>query len=217
MVEALGVEQVRIGREALTGDLVHPLGAIGLVVFVHGSSSNRLSPRNRWVAHALNRRGLATLLFDLLTAQEAAAGGPVFDIEWLTTRLLSALDWLRQHDTLAALRVGLFGASTGAAAALQAAAERSAQVAALVARGGRPDLVREQLPRVEAPTLLIVGGNDSQVLALNRAALALLHCKRRLEVVPGAGHLFDEPGALEAVADLAGDWFGTHLARRSPP
>ncbi len=210
----LGLQQVAVGRAGLAGELSASAGAIGLVVFVHGSGSSRLSPRNRFVAAALRRHRLAVLLFDLLTPAEADDRDKVFDIDLLASRLEDALDWLRRRAETAALRIGLFGASTGAAAALQAAAEQPGRVAAVVSRGGRPDLARRYLPQVEAPTLLIVGGLDREVLELNRAALQQLHCNKRLEIVPGASHLFEQAGALEAVADLAGTWFQNQLGRR---
>lgn len=198
------------------GDLSVPRGARGLVLFAHGSGSSRFSPRNRFVARRLQERGLATLLLDLLTAQEehedAGTGRYRFDVTLLADRLLRAVAWTANHDDLRGLRVGLFGASTGAAAALRAAAADPEGVAAVVSRGGRPDLAREVLPLVRAPTLLIVGGADEPVLQLNREAFRLLTCEKRLEVVPGAGHLFEEPGALERVADLAADWFARYLA-----
>lgn len=198
------------------GDLSVPRGAKGLVLFAHGSGSSRFSPRNRFVARRLQERGLATLLLDLLTAQEeqedAGTGRYRFDVTLLADRLLRAVAWTANHDDLRGLRVGLFGASTGAAAALRAAAADPDGVAAVVSRGGRPDLAREVLPLVRAPTLLIVGGADEPVLQLNREAFRLLTCEKRLEVVPGAGHLFEEPGALDRVADLSADWFARYLA-----
>ncbi len=201
----------------LPGDLALPPAAGGLVVFAHGSGSSRFSRRNRYVAGTLNERGLATLLFDLLTAPEHAVDQVTrehrFDIELLTRRLVGTVDWLARHGDLAALPLGLFGASTGAAAALGAAARRPDRVAAVVSRGGRPDLAQPWLGQVAAPTLLIVGGLDAQVIALNRQAAARLTAPHRLEIVPGATHLFEEPGTLEAVARLAGAWFIRHLGR----
>ena len=193
-----------------------PSGAEGLVVFVHGSGSSRLSPRNQAVAAQLQAAGLATLLFDLLTPAEAERdrrdASLRFRIDLFCDRLIACLDWLAAQPRLRGLfPVGLFGASSGAAAALQAAAARPQAVRAVVSRGGRPDLAGEALAAVLAPTLLIVGGEDEAVLRLNRAAAARLPCPHRLEVVPGASHLFEEPGALEAVAALAGDWFLDHL------
>jgi putative phosphoribosyl transferase len=203
----------RIGARLLEGELATPPDAMGLVLFAHGSGSSRLSPRNTFVAEALQSRGFATLLFDLLTEAEAADRRRVFDIPLLAARLGEALDWARAEAPGVAL--GLFGASTGAAAALAAAAG-APDVAAVVSRGGRPDLTGDALERVRAPVLLIVGGNDHAVLDLNRTALARLPGPKRLEIVPGATHLFEEPGALEAVIDRAGDWFEAHL-RRTPP
>jgi len=206
-------ESVRIGPPALAGDLVAPPGLRGMVVFAHGSGSSRASPRNRQVAGVLNAQGLGTLLLDLLTPDEAADRRLVFDIALLTRRLGLAIDWCGDRPALHGVPLGLFGASTGAAAALRAAAARPQEVASVVSRGGRPDLAAEALGAVRAPTLLIVGGDDAEVLALNRAALRALPCEKRLEVVPGATHLFEEPGALDTVAWLAADWFVDHLAR----
>jgi putative phosphoribosyl transferase len=204
-------EAVRIGPRGLEGELVLPVHPSGIVVFAHGSGSSRLSPRNSFVADVLHSHHLATLLFDLLSDAEAADRGNVFDIELLGARVEAALDWLAQRDDVAQLRVGLFGASTGAAAALRAAAEHPGRVDAIVSRGGRPDLAGASLARVQAPTLLIVGGRDAEVLELNRAALRAMGCSKRLEIVPGATHLFEEPGTLDAAAHLAGEWFETHL------
>jgi putative phosphoribosyl transferase len=201
----------------LAGDLVVPPSARGMVVFAHGSGSGRFSPRNRAVAGVLVRAGLATLLMDLLTHEEEAVDLRTrhlrFDIGLLARRVIASIDWLASDPTAKDLPVGCFGASTGAAAALIAAAERPERVGAVVSRGGRPDLAGEALGRVHAPTLLIVGGNDPDVLRLNEQALAALPGKARLEVVPGATHLFEEPGALERVAALAREWFLEHLAR----
>lgn len=191
----------------LAGRLAVPDGATGIVLFAHGSGSSRHSPRNRAVATALNRAGLGTLLFDLLTEAEATDRAHVFDTPLLAGRLASATDWLTGHPEGGGLPLGYFGASTGAAAALWAAADPGSGVAAVVSRGGRPDLAGEHLARVRAPTLLVVGGRDALVLDLNRRAQALLRCENRLTVVPGATHLFEEPGALEEVAELATDWF----------
>ena len=176
-------------------------------MFAHGSGSSRHSARNRWVADALQQRGLATLLFDLLTVHEAEDRRRVFDIPLLGRRVVEALRWVEQRPDLSGLRLGLFGASTGAAAALLAAADMPQHVAAVVSRGGRPDLIMDRLPQVQAPTLLIVGGLDPEVLELNRLAFRRLSVSKRLEVVPGATHLFAEPGALDSVAALAGSWF----------
>jgi putative phosphoribosyl transferase len=195
----------------LAGDLRLPEAAAGLVIFAHGSGSSRLSSRNRQVAAALNEAGFATLLFDLLTAEEELDRANVFDIGLLAERLLAATGWARDEAEIGVLPVGYFGASTGAAAALRAAARLGAGVRAVVSRGGRPDLAAESLAEVLAPTLLIVGGADRQVLELNEAAAKLLRCEREVAVVPGATHLFEEPGALERVAELAGGWFARHL------
>jgi dienelactone hydrolase len=182
------------------------------VAFAHGSGSSRHSPRNRVVAEGLNRAGLGTLLFDLLTEDEEHDRANVFDIQLLAGRLVGAAAWLREEPDVEGLAVGYFGASTGAAAALWAAADPSARPAAVVSRGGRPDLAGPRLPEVTAPTLLIVGGADLQVRDLNREAQNRMHCENRLAIVPGATHLFEEPGALEAVTDLACDWFIDHMA-----
>lgn len=198
---------------ALEGDLIIPPSPKGLVAFVHGSGSSRLSPRNRFVASALNQRGLATLLFDLLTPVEDRDPDARFDILLLARRLDAALNWIESEPATGSLRVGLFGSSTGAAAALIAAAMRPDDVAAVVSRGGRPDLAGTQvLSQVRTPTLLIVGGDDVQVLALNRQAEALMSPHAETVVVPGATHLFEEPGALEQVATLAADWLARKLA-----
>lgn len=200
---------------ALQGLVCVPDGAHGIVVFAHGSGSSRLSPRNQEVASILQHAGLATLLFDLLTADEhahdAVSAEYRFNIPLLGRRLSGALDWLMTRPALAPLSVGLFGASTGAAAALCAAAERPAQVRAVVSRGGRPDLAREALPLVTAPTLLIVGELDTEVIRLNRLAAAHLACEHELVIVPGATHLFEEPGKLDEAARLAAEWFSRWL------
>lgn len=203
---------VRLGPLDLPGELGVPAGALALVLFVHGSGSSRLSPRNQQVAEALQAHRIATLLFDLLSDAEAADRRKVFDIDLLSERVDQAVDWVGQHPQLSLLRIGLFGASTGAAAALVEAALRPGQVAAVVSRGGRPDLAGDCLSRVQAPTLLIVGSEDREVLELNRSALRSLRCTKRLEAVPGATHLFEEPGTLESVAELAAAWFESHLA-----
>jgi putative phosphoribosyl transferase len=208
------VEQVQVGASALPGELDVPRDAGGLVMFVHGSGSSRLSVRNRQVAETLQRHRLATLLFDLLSEEEGADRRNVFDIGLLGQRVEEALDWSERRADLAEWPVGLFGASTGAAAALTAAAARPGRVGAVVSRGGRPDLAAASLARVVAPTLLIVGGADTEVLALNRRALRQLACNKRLEVVPDATHLFEEPGALDSVAELAASWFERHLVAR---
>ncbi|MEU3424786.1 alpha/beta family hydrolase [Streptomyces gardneri] len=198
----------------LAGRLAVPDGATGIVLFAHGSGSSRHSPRNRAVADVLNRAGLGTLLFDLLTEAEATDRARVFDTPLLAGRLASATDWLAGRPEGGELPLGYFGASTGAAAALWAAADPASGVAAVVSRGGRPDLAGEHLAGVRAPTLLVVGGRDALVLDLNRRAQALLRCENRLTVVPGATHLFEEPGALEEVAELATDWFAEWFERQ---
>ncbi len=201
------VREVVVGPHRLGGFLGVPEGARGLVIFAHGSGSSRFSPRNGFVARELRRAGLATLLFDLLTPEEAADRRKVFDIPLLAGRLLEAAVWARARPEAAQLPLGLFGASTGAAAALVAAAESPSTVAAVVSRGGRPDLAGAALARVEAPTLLIVGGADHVVIELNELARRQMHCPVELRIVPGAGHLFEEPGTLERVVELARDWF----------
>ncbi|MBB1260209.1 phosphoribosyltransferase family protein [Streptomyces alkaliterrae] len=205
---------VRAGAVTLRGRLAVPEGAIGVVAFAHGSGSSRRSRRNRFVALGLNRAGLGTLLFDLLTEEEETDRANVFDTALLGRRLTDATGWLREQPETRGLAVGYFGASTGAAAALWAAAEPDARIGAVVSRGGRPDLAGPRLPAVTAPTLLIVGGHDHAVLDLNREAQARLRCENRLVVVPGATHLFEQPGALEQVTDLARDWFTDRLGRR---
>jgi alpha-beta hydrolase superfamily lysophospholipase len=195
-------------REGLLGLPTAPV--CGVVLFAHGSGSSRLSPRNTFVAESLQQAGIATLLFDLLTDQEAANRANVFDIPLLADRLGRAAKWASTAAETRGLPVGFFGASTGAAAALVAAAGRP-DILAIVSRGGRPDLAGDAVERVTAPTLLIIGGRDPEVLALNRSAYRRLQCERRLEVVPGATHLFEEPGTLEAVVALAQDWFLRHL------
>ncbi|GAA2747698.1 phosphoribosyltransferase family protein [Kitasatospora cinereorecta] len=205
-----------VGGVRLTGELAVPDSPAGLVLFAHGSGSGRRSPRNRFVAAELNREGLATLLFDLLTEAEEPDRSKVFDTGLLGGRLAEATAALRREPEAAGLPVGYFGASTGAAAALWAATEPGTGVAAVVSRGGRPDLAGERLARVRAPTLLIVGGADGPVLDLNRQARSELRCESGLQVIPGASHLFEEPGALEAVASLAASWFTRHLAEAAP-
>lgn len=217
-VERTEVMPVRIqaGAVELDGDLCIPDEASGLVLFAHGSGSSRHSPRNRFVAGQLQEAGIATLLMDLLTSEEeeedAYSGEFRFDIDLLARRLVDATFWVAEQEATATLRVGYFGASTGAAAALIAAASLPDHVAAVVSRGGRPDLAARALARVKAPTLLIVGGDDPLVLELNRQAYAQLRCEKRLEVVEGASHLFEEPGTLEMVAELARDFFLEKLA-----
>ncbi|MDD4865907.1 MAG: phosphoribosyltransferase [Mycobacterium sp.] len=212
-------EDVRVdaGQVSVVGHLTIPERPVGVVVFAHGSGSSRHSPRNRYVAEVLNAARLATLLFDLLTPEEERNRGNVFDIALLARRLLDVTAWLGEQPDLAALPVGYFGASTGAGAALVAAAGPEARVAAIVSRGGRPDLAGDSLTKVAAPTLLIVGGRDDVVLQLNRQAQAMMAGECRLDVVPGATHLFEEPGTLERVAALARDWFIDHLNEQAAP
>jgi putative phosphoribosyl transferase len=204
---------INVAGVRLAGTLAVPDQAAGLVVFAHGSGSSRHSPRNQFVAAALNRIGFGTLLADLLTSEEELDRGCVFNIPLLADRLTGITGWLRGEPATGGLAVGYFGASTGAAAALRAAADPRQQIAAIVSRGGRPDLAADRLAAVRAPTLLIVGGADHLVLDLNRQAIEQLTCESDLAVVPGATHLFAEPGALEQVADLADGWFSTHFAR----
>jgi putative phosphoribosyl transferase len=207
--------RIPAGTVTLAGSLTLPEQAQAIVLFAHGSGSSRLSPRNRYVARLLNEAKLATLLVDLLTLHEEVIDARTaqlrFDIDLLAERLVDATDWLTEFPDTKGLRIGYFGASTGAAAALAAAAIRPDVVNAVVSRGGRPDLAGAALTRVQAPTLLIVGENDGQVIELNRAALAELRCEKQLVIVPGATHLFEEPGALDVVAQLARDWFERHL------
>ncbi len=206
---------VSAGSVTLEGDLDIPDGAEGIVLFAHGSGSSRHSPRNQFVAQALREGGLATLLIDLLTSEEEVIDLRTrhlrFDIGLLASRVVVATNWLLQQLDTQNLNIGYFGASTGAAAALTAAAERPNAVHAIVSRGGRPDMAGPILPQVKAPTLLIVGGNDVPVIDLNQEALAQLHTEKKLEIIPGAGHLFEEPGALERVAQLARQWFQRYL------
>ncbi|HUX68659.1 MAG TPA: alpha/beta fold hydrolase [Terriglobales bacterium] len=215
----LEVESVVIPPWGLRGDLVVPDGAAAVVVFAHGTGSSRHSPRNRYVAGVLQQAGMATLLLDLLTAREdeedSSTGEYRFDIELLAERLQRTADWLRQHPVVGQLPMAYFGASTGAGAALVAAARQPGRVAAIVSRGGRPDLAGPDLAQVHAPTLLIVGEDDTEVIRLNRAALAQLPGPKRLTLVPGATHLFEEPGTLEQAAQLARDWLlAHHLGRQ---
>jgi putative phosphoribosyl transferase len=207
--------QITADTVTLEGNLSLPEGADAVVLFAHGSGSGRHSPRNRHVARVLNEAKLATLLIDLLTAEEEEIDRLTahlrFDIDLLARRLVHATDWLTHQSDTRRLRIGYFGASTGAAAALLAAAELPDLVVAIVSRGGRPDLAGPALPRVRAPTLLIVGGNDVQVIQLNRTALAQMLCEKQLVIIPGATHLFEEPGALDEVARLAREWFRRHL------
>ncbi len=208
--------EIPVGEARLPGDLTFPPNARGLVIFAHGSGSSRLSPRNVQVARALNASRLATLLFDLLTEAEATARENVFDIELLAERLIAATRWAHDNRDVGELPVGYFGASTGAAAALCAAAELGGRIRAVVSRGGRPDLAEARLDQVTSPTLLIVGGADLAVLGLNEAAAERLRCPHELAVVPGATHLFEEPGTLEQAAKLAGGWFSEHLTASRP-
>lgn len=210
------VQQVAVGSLGLPGELSVPPGAWGQVLFAHGQGSSRLSTRNWWVAGVLQQLGLATLLFDLLTEDEALCEQQPADVDMLGERLVQAIDWAARQPDLAGLDVGLFGSGTGVAAAMVAAAARPAGVQAVVSRGGRPDLAAHRLSQVQAPTLLIVGGADVEVLARNRQALRQLCGSKRLEVVPGATHMFAEPGAMASVAALAAGWFGGHLQPREP-
>ena len=207
--------KIRAGAVELTGDLHTPDGAKGVVLFAHGSGSSRLSPRNQYVAKVLQEGNLATLLIDLLTSEEERIDDVTrelrFDIPLLANRLVALIDWLSN----AGRNIGCFGASTGAAAALIAAAQRKKSVKAVVSRGGRPDLAGKWLPEVAAPTLLIVGGNDEQVIELNEIAMEQLTCEKELVIIPGATHLFEEPGALEEVARLALDFFQKTLRTES--
>ncbi len=204
--------KIPAGRHLLEGILDVPAGASGVVLFAHGSGSGRFSPRNQFVAHSLCEAGLGTLLLDLLEEVEAEDREKLFDIDLLADRLQNAADWLRREPETCRLRLGYFGASTGAAAALVAAAKQPENSAAVVSRGGRPDLAGDSLPAVKAPTLLIVGGNDDVVLGLNEQALRLLRCPKKLVVIPGATHLFPEPGALQEVSRLAKEWFAHYLS-----
>lgn len=206
---------VKITSEGVTldGILAVPTRAKGVVLFAHGSGSGRFSPRNNFVARVLQDGGLATLLIDLLTEEEAKDRSLVFNIDFLTERLLDATAWLRLESETEKLSIGYFGASTGAAAALQAAAKEKERIGAVVSRGGRPDLAMDYLPQVVAPTLLIVGGNDYPVIPLNQEAYNLLRCEKELVIIPGATHLFEEPGALEQVAQHARRWFERYLPR----
>lgn len=207
--------RVPAGKKILSGDLVIPDWPIGIVLFAHGSGSSRHSPRNRHVAETLQQARLATLLLDLLTPDEEQIDRQTaehrFDIGFLAERVVVATDWLVHEPATRHLRIGLFGASTGAAAALVAAALRPTAVSAIVSRGGRPDLAGPSLERVVAPTLLIVGGRDTSVIALNRQAFDHLRCEKTLTIIPGASHLFEEPGAIDEVARLAADWMMRHL------
>ena len=210
-----GEVQIRAGSALLTGELKVPEEATGIVLFAHGSGSSRHSPRNQYVARVIREGGVATLLFDLLTRQEEAIDNYTrefrFDINLLAHRLVAATNWLARKDETSHLRPGYFGASTGGAAALVAAAEMRGEVRAVVSRGGRPDLAGPALDHVTAPTLMIVGGLDGPVIRMNEDAYAQLRCMKELKIVPGATHLFEEPGKLEEVANLAAKWFLKHL------
>jgi dienelactone hydrolase len=207
--------QIPAGRAVLSGNLTIPENAKALVLFAHGSGSSRRSPRNQFVARTLNRAGLGTLLFELLTPEEEALDIYTrehrFNISLLAERLVHATKWACQQEETRYLHIGYFGSSTGGAAALVAAAEIPQDIRAVVSRGGRPDLAGDALPRVQAPTLLIVGGNDDVVIELNEMARDQMRCEVKLEIIPGATHLFEEPDALELVAKLASDWFSLHL------
>jgi dienelactone hydrolase len=203
---------IQAGQVELDGELILPPSAKGVVLFAHGSGSSRFSPRNTYVAEVLQQRGIGTLLFDLLTREEDQNYATRFDITLLTQRLLAATKWLQSNPGTQSLNLGYFGASTGAAAALQAAAQMGDKISAVVSRGGRPDLAGEAaLRQVTAPTLLIVGGADYGVIELNQQADALLSCKKMLTLVPGATHLFEEPGTLQQAAKIAADWFAQNL------
>ncbi|HJW37174.1 MAG TPA: alpha/beta family hydrolase [Candidatus Udaeobacter sp.] len=211
--------QIQAGRAVLSGNLIIPKNAAALVFFAHGSGSSRHSPRNQFVARTLNDTGLGTLLFDLLKPDEEAIDMRTrehrFNIGLLAERLVHATRWAKQQEETRDLRIGYFGSSTGGGAALVAAAQVPNDVGAVVSRGGRPDLAGDALPKVQAPTLLIVGGNDDIVIELNEMARDQMRCEVKLEIVPGATHLFEEPGALEKVAELASDWFVNHIGRAS--
>lgn len=207
-------ETIQLGDSGREGILGMPDGASGIVIFAHGSGSGRFSPRNNFVALELQRGGVATLLVDLLSPEEELDRSSVFDIPLLAARLTQATSWVRNEPRTAHLAIGYFGASTGAAAALVAATEADSNIAAIVSRGGRPDLAGDALEQVRAPTLLIVGGLDAAVIALNEQAYDRLKGEKDLEVVPGAGHLFEEPGTLEMVARLARDWFRRYAGPR---
>jgi len=211
--------QIPAGRAVLSGSLTVPEDAASLVLFAHGSGSSRHSPRNQFVARIINRARLGTLLFDLLTPEEETLDIYTrehrFNIGLLAERLVHATKWARQQDQTRDLRVGYFGSSTGGAAALVAAAELPQDVGVVVSRGGRPDLAGDALPKVEAPTLLIVGGNDDTVIQLNEMARDRMRCEVKLEIIPGGTHLFEEPGALEHLAKLASDWFSLHIGAKS--
>jgi pimeloyl-ACP methyl ester carboxylesterase len=210
-------ETVRIGANGLEGYLARPSGANGVIMFAHGSGSSRHSARNTYVAERLQAAGFGTLLFDLLTGEEGQDRRQVFNIGLLGTRVVEAIDWLDRDEALARQPLGIFGASTGAAAALTAAAERPERVHAVVGRGGRPDLASGALGAVRCPSLFVVGGGDSTVIDLNRGAIEQMTCLKRLEIIPGATHLFEEEGALDRVVDLASDWFLTYVRAGNEP
>ncbi|MEW6585379.1 MAG: alpha/beta family hydrolase [Nitrospirota bacterium] len=205
------IVRIPIGPVTLEGVLEIPEGAVALVIFVHGSGSSRHSPRNKYVAETLVDAGIGTLLFDLLTSEEDTLYEKRFDIDVLTERLVAVTHWARQHPRTKDMKIGYFGASTGAAAALRAAAAFGKKIGAVVSRGGRPDLTGEALPTVESPTLLIVGGDDDVVVQLNAGAYKTIKAEKELNIVPGATHLFEEPGKLEQVAHLASEWFKKYL------
>lgn len=205
---------IPVGNVELNGELIIPANATAIIMFSHGSGSSRLSPRNQAVAKYLHRRGFGTLLFDLLTEAEDRSYYNRFDIELLTRRLIGACEWLAEQPTTKDCRFGYFGASTGAASALNAASYQP-QIEAVVSRGGRPDLAMDNLENVDAPTLLIVGGMDHDVLRLNKEAYIRLNCEKKLVVIEGATHLFEEPGKMERVSALAADWFEKHLLTRN--
>ena len=211
--------EIQSGHAVLSGNLTIPKNAVALVLFAHGSGSSRHSPRNQFVAHTLNDAGLATLLFDLLTPDEEVTDTYTrehrFNIGLLAERLVHATKWAKRQEQTRDLQLGYFGSSTGAAAALVAVAEIPQDVGAVVSRGGRPDLAGDALPKVKAPTLLIVGGNDDIVIELNEMARDQMRCEVKLEILPGATHLFEEPGALEQVAELASEWFVKHIGADS--
>ncbi|MGD9980577.1 MAG: dienelactone hydrolase family protein [Hyphomonadaceae bacterium] len=211
MEEHIFAAEVGVGARSLPGMLAVPEQARGLIIFAHGSGSSRFSPRNAYAARVLQHNRFATLLFDLLTPGESADRRNVFDIGLLARRVVEAIDWARADARTRSLPIGLFGASTGAAAALTAAAGRPNEIAAVVSRGGRPDLAGSALEFVRSPTLLIVGAADSDVIPLNRAAQAKLRCESELAIVPGAGHLFEEPGTLDQALEAASAWFETHI------
>lgn len=207
--------QISSGKATISGNLEIPSGAKSIVLFAHGSGSSRFSPRNTYVARLLNREKIGTLLVDLLTMEEESideyTGQFRFNIDLLAERLIDSTNWIKKSSEAPNFTIGYFGASTGAAAALIAAAKLSNDVKAIVSRGGRPDMAEDYLPKVKAPTLLIVGGDDQEVLELNKQAFAQLHSEKKIEVVPGATHLFEEPGKLKTVAELAIDWFNRYL------